>query len=576
MPTSSISGSARGTVSDVIRHWAHAAPDASAIAARNRRDMSHRELMALIDRMARQLAEAGFGPTSRLAVMHRGGAEMLTTVLGIANCAIAVPVNAELAASEFAGYVEAGQIDAVVTDFQLDTPVRGIAQAHGLPVIEVRGGHNGDTAGHVALDLPPAGDGPPARSPSPDDVAFIFGTSGTTRASKLVPLRHRHMVSRSESTAVLHELTASDRCWNQNRLFLCSGISNACTALYAGGCVAHPDETHRFDLQAFLESLRTFRPHGTSPATTSTSAFTMRSRPTPRRSPVMRLRFIRATSGHLDPAITAGLEEIFSVPVIEAYSSTESGRICGNPLPPRRRKFGTVGLPTLHSEVAVVDDDGDPLATGERGEVVVRGANVFDGYADNPAANATAFLGEWYRTGDVGFFDDEGYLTLVGRIKEMINRGGQKIAPIEIDDALLAHPAIADAAACGLPHPTLGEIVGAAVVLKAHAQTNEGEILAFLRDRLAPFKWPRRLAFVERIPRGPSGKALRYEVARLLATLHSSVPDARERPARRGSDPDGNRAGRAVGAAIAGGPTSGSTTTFSWWAGIRWTRRGSS
>jgi acyl-CoA synthetase (AMP-forming)/AMP-acid ligase II/acyl carrier protein len=509
---------------EVIRHWALATPKASAIAAKNKRDMSYRDLAALTDGMARQLEDAGLGPGSRLAVVHRGGAEMLTTVLGIVNCAIAVPVSNEITASEFASYLEACRIDAVIADARLDTPVREIARARGLLVIDVRGGQDADAAGHVALDLPPAPHRTLTLVPGPDDVAFVFGTSGTTRASKLVPLRHRHMVSRSQSTALLHELTATDRCFNQNRLFLCSGISNACTALYAGGCVAHPDEKGRFDLRAFIDGLRALRPTwyvasynfniGIHDALkTDASAVAGHS-----------LRLIRATSGHLDPTIVAGLEQIFSVPVIEAYSSTESGRICGNPLPPRRRKHGTVGLPTLHSEVAIVDDKGHPLATGERGEVVVRGANVFDGYHDNPAANAAAFFGERYRTGDLGFFDEDGYLTLVGRIKEMINRGGQKISPVEIDDALLAHPAVADAAAFGVPHPTLGEVVGAAVVLKVNARLTEQDISAFLRERLEPIKWPRTLAFVQRIPRGPSGKVRRYQVAQLFETLRPTSP----------------------------------------------------
>jgi acyl-CoA synthetase (AMP-forming)/AMP-acid ligase II len=446
-------------IGDVIRQWACARPEAPAIAAKNKRDMSYRDLAALADRMARQLDDAGFGRGSRLAVVHRGGAEMMTTVLGVVSCAIAVPVSDEITASEFASYLEACRLDGVIADARLDTPVRELARARGLPVIDVRGGQEADPAGHVALDLPSVRDRPPTVGPGADDLAFVFGTSGTTRASKLVPLRHRHMVARSQSTALLHELTTDDRCFNQNRLFLCSGISNACTALYAGGCVAHPDEKGRFDLRTFIEGLRTLRPswyvasynfnigvHDALKADASAVAGHS-------------LRFIRATSGHLDPAIVAGLEAIFAVPVIEAYSSTESGRICGNPLPPRRRKPGTVGLATLHSDVAIVDDKGDRLDDGERGEVVVRGANVFDGYEDNLPANAGAFFGEWYRTGDLGVFDDEGFLTLVGRIKEMINRGGQKISPVEIDEALLAHPDVADAAAFGIPHPTLGEVV---------------------------------------------------------------------------------------------------------------------
>ena len=356
----------------------------------------------------------------------------------------------------------------------------------------------------------------------PEDIAFIFGTSGTTRAARLVPLRHRHMVSRSESTAALHELTAGDRCFNQNRLFLCSGISNACTALYAGGCVIHPHDDERFDLDAFVGGLLTLRPtwYVASYNFNVDLYHLLKADPSPVAGHC--LRFVRVTSGRLAPSISAGLEKMFGVPVIEAYSSTESGRICGNPLPPKRRKHGTVGPPTFGSEVSIVDDDGRPVASGERGEVVVRGAGVFDGYDHDPAANDAAFFGEWYRTGDIGFFDEDGYLALVGRTREMINRGGQKIAPVEVDEALLAHPEISEAAAFAVAHPVLGEVVGAAIVTKSGSRLTEQAIIDHLRGRLEPFKWPRAFVFVEQIPRGPSGKIRRQEVVALFDTLHSA------------------------------------------------------
>ncbi len=510
------------SIGDMIRGWALAAPDAGAIAAPNKRDLSYRELAVLTDRIARQLRDQGYGPESRLALVHRGGAETITTLLGIVNRAIAVPLSDAIPVAGLADFLAACRIDGVLIDARLDTPVRAVARATGLRVIDVQSGQYGDPAGLVALDLPPPSDAAADGLTRPDDVAFIFGTSGTTRAARLVPLRHRHMISRSESTATLHELAASDRCFNQNRLFLCSGISNACATLYAGGCVAHPDEHGRFDLDTFVDGLRTLRP--TWYVASYNFNIALHNSLRADASPVAGhgLRFIRATSGRLAPDITAGLEAIFGVPLIEAYSSTESGRICGNPLPPRRRKHGTVGPPTLHSEVSIVDDEGALAATGERGEVIVRGANVFDGYDRNPAANEAAFFGEWYRTGDVGFFDEDGYLTLVGRSKEMINRGGQKIAPVEIDEALLAHPEIADAATFAVPHPTLGEVVGAAIVVTPDSGLTEADVADHLRGRLEPYKWPRAFVFVEQIPRGPSGKIRRQQVVELFETSHAA------------------------------------------------------
>ena len=248
------------TIGEVVDYWSRATPSAPAIAARNRKDMSYGELAHLTDRIAAQLQHAGFGPDSRLAVVHRGGAEALTTVLGVVKRSIAVPISNEYSAPEFGSHFDASGVEAVIVDTRFDAPVREVARARGIRVIDV--GHRGDAdaAGHVTLDLPSPRDHALATSARAQDIAFVFGTSGTTRASKLVPLRHRHMVSRSESTALLHELTKGDRCFNQNRLFLCSGISNSCTALFAGGCVVHPDERGPFDLPAFIDGLTTLRP----------------------------------------------------------------------------------------------------------------------------------------------------------------------------------------------------------------------------------------------------------------------------------------------------------------------------
>jgi acyl-CoA synthetase (AMP-forming)/AMP-acid ligase II/acyl carrier protein len=515
------------TIGEAVDYWGRAEPAAPAIAARNRKDMSYGELALLTDSIAAKLQHAGFGPDSRLAVVHRGGAEALTTVLGVVKRSIAIPISNEYSAHEFGRHFDACGAEAVIVDSRLDVPVREVARARGMRVIDVGHGRDADAAGHVTLDLPSPQDHALAAPACADDIAFVFGTSGTTRASKLVPLRHRHMVSRSGSTALLHELTKNDRCFNQNRLFLCSGISNSCTALFAGGCVVHPDDRGPFDLRAFIDDLTTLRPTWYVASYNFNIGVYQALKRDAAAVAGHALRFIRATSGPLNPEIVTGLEGIFAVPVIEAYSSTESGRICGNPLPPRRRKLGSVGRPIGPSEVSLVDDHGNPVKQGEQGEVVVRGGNVFDGYERNPTANEEAFFGDWYRTGDLGVFDEDGYLRLVGRIKEMINRGGQKISPADVDAALVAHPEIADAAAFAVPHPMLGEVVAAAVVLVGNSQLSDRDITAFLRHRIEPVKLPRTFVFVEQIPRGPSGKARRSELVKLFETFGPISPSAR-------------------------------------------------
>jgi acyl-CoA synthetase (AMP-forming)/AMP-acid ligase II len=212
------------------------------------------------------------------------------------------------------------------------------------------------------------------------------------------------------------------------------------------------------------------------------------------------------------------MERVFGVPVLEAYGMTEaSHQMASNPLPPSDRKPGSVGQGT-GLKISIMDDTGKHLATGERGEVVIKGPNVVSGYENNPEANAKSYTDGWFRTGDQGVLDAEGYLTLTGRIKELINRGGEKIGPREIDEVLLSHPAIAEAVAFGVPHPTWGEEVACAVVLKEAegASADEAAILAFCKDRLADFKRPKKVYITTAIPRTATGKIQRGAVAKAL------------------------------------------------------------
>jgi acyl-CoA synthetase (AMP-forming)/AMP-acid ligase II len=227
-----------------------------------------------------------------------------------------------------------------------------------------------------------------------------------------------------------------------------------------------------------------------------------------------KLRFIRSSSSALSPEVMRRLESSFGAPVLEAYGMTEaSHQMASNPLPPAERKPGTVGRET-GIRVGVMDEHGRLLAAAEQGEVVIQGPSVIDAYANNPEANARSFTDGWFRTGDQGVLDADGYLSLIGRLKEMINRGGEKIAPREIDDVLLQHPSVGEAVAFGLPHERWGEEVAAAVVLKGEA--SEKDLLAFARERLADYKVPRKLFIVERIPRTATGKIQRRAVADAL------------------------------------------------------------
>ena len=226
-----------------------------------------------------------------------------------------------------------------------------------------------------------------------------------------------------------------------------------------------------------------------------------------------RLRFVRSSSSSLPPQVMAELEEVFGAPVVEAYAMTEAAhQMTCNPLPPGERKPGTVGV-AAGPEVLIMDAAGALLPAGSVGEVVIRGTNVTDGYENNPEANATAFSDGWFRTGDQGVMDGEGYLTITGRLKEIINRGGEKISPREVDDVLMDHPAVQQVVTFAVPHPKLGEEVAAAVVLREGMDATPQDVRDFAMTRLAAFKCPKTVVILDEIPKGPTGKLQRIGLA---------------------------------------------------------------
>jgi acyl-CoA synthetase (AMP-forming)/AMP-acid ligase II len=339
-------------------------------------------------------------------------------------------------------------------------------------------------------------------------TAMVLHTSGTTSRPKRVPLRHRNLLTSAENTVRSYELTPDDISLCIMPLFHVHGLVASTLAAFAsGGTVVVP---RRYSPLGFRPLMEAMRPTWFSASPTPHQLIL--SRIQDRRPPgCERLRFIRSCSAALAPAQMKQMEDLFGVPVVEAYGMTEaSHQMASNPLPPDRRIPGSVGRGT-GVEIAILDSAGNELPAGTNGEVAVRGPNVIDAYESNPEANATSFTRGWFRTGDLGVLDTDGYLRLLSRIKELINRGGEKIAPREIDEVLEAHPAVKEAVSFGVPNPTWGEEVAAAVVL--NRPVSEKELLAFARSRLADFKVPRHLHIVDSIPKTPTGKIQRRFVA---------------------------------------------------------------
>ena len=464
-----------------LRALAAGASDRAALLAPGREPLSFAALEALLVEATGALAAFGVRAGDRVALVTSNGPEAATAFLSIACVATCAPLNPAYRASELDWYLGDLRARAVVVAAALDSPVREVAARRGIPVIELAG--DGRAAGAFRLRGVP--DPVRAAAPHGDDVALVLHTSGTTGRPKLVPLSHRNLVASARRIARHLRLGPDDRCLNVMPLFHIHGLVGALlSSLSAGASVAC---TAGLDAPAFFDHLRTLGASWYTAVPTMHQAVLARARIEPNAAAGVALRLVRSASAPLAPPVLAELERLFSAPVLEAYGMTEgSHQICANPLPPAARKPGSVGLPA-GPEVSVRGPDGSALPALARGEVCMRGDSVTVGYADNPEANEAAFRGGWFHTGDEGYFDADGYLFLTGRIKEMINRGGEKIAPPEVDAVLLSHPSVAEAATFPVPDERLGEEVAAAVVLRAGAVASAGELRAFSAERLADF-----------------------------------------------------------------------------------------
>ncbi len=494
---------------------------ARAIGAPGQPWLTGEALRDLVTEVRQVLAGCGIGPGDRVAIVLPNGPAMASAFLAIAASCCAAPLNPAYKADEVEFYLSDLQPAAIVLDPAEAGPARDVADRLGVPVLWLHIG--GGAAGSFRLDasgLPSA----PAAAPAgtrPGDPALVLHTSGTTARPKIVPLTNANLAASARHIATSLDLAPSDICLNIMPLFHIHGLIAAVSAsLYAGAGVCC---TPGFNAFKFGEWLTAVQPSWYTAVPTMHQAILMRMRAHADAAKAARLRFIRSSSASLPPQVMAELEDVFGAPVIEAYGMTEAAhQMASNPLPPRARKPGAVGV-AAGPQVAIMDDDGALLPQGGIGEVVIRGPNVTPGYDNNQAANAKAFTDGWFRTGDQGRLDTEGYLFLTGRLKEQINRGGEKISPLEVDVVLLDHPAVAQACTFGIPHAKLGEEVGAIVVPRPGASVTEAEVRSFASERLAAFKVPRTVLILDDIPKGATGKVQRIGLAAKLGLAGETV-----------------------------------------------------
>ncbi len=468
--------------------------------------VSYGSLREQVMGLAEALAGAGIGRGDRVAMVLPNGAPAIVSFLAASIAGTAAPLNPGYREEEFRFYLDdtAARI--------LLVPPGGAEEArraagNKVPVLEVETDEGGRVraAGAGARKTP--------ANPGPEDIALVLHTSGSTGRPKRVPLKHSNLAVSVQNIVKTYTLQPEDVSLAVMPLFHVHGlVASTLATLLSGGTVLAPS---KFNPLSFWRTVRDHRATWYSAVPTMHQLLLVRAgKGGERPAGAEFLRFIRSCSAPLSPEMMQKMESAFGAPVLEAYGMTEaSHQMASNPLPPAERKPGTVG-PGTGVRIGIMDSKGNHLKTGTQGEVVIQGPNVIRGYENNPEANATSFVEGWFRTGDEGILDDDGYLRLVGRIKELINRGGEKISPREIDEVLLSHPAVAEAVCFGVPHPTWGEEVAAAVVLREAA--SEADLLAYCRDRLADFKCPKKVHLVETIPRTATGKIQRRVVAEKL------------------------------------------------------------
>jgi acyl-CoA synthetase (AMP-forming)/AMP-acid ligase II len=488
---------------------------AAALGSPGGRTLTFGGLRSLIARTVETLAARGIGPNDRVAIVLDNGPEMAVAFLSVASGATAAPLNPRYRAEEFEFFLTDLKAKLLVVAQGKSSPAIDVAAKLGIPVSQLvaqpeRG------AGSFVLEFagPPTERGGKPRAATPDDLALVLHTSGTTARPKIVPLLQRNLVASAQNIRATLGFSADDRGLCIMPLFHIHGLMAGLLApLAAGGEVFCPPG---FDALKFFSWMAEARPTWYTGVPTMHQAILTRAGHNAETVKANRLRFVRSSSSALPTKVIAELESVFGAPVIESYGMTEAThQMSSNPLPPEPRKPGTVG-PGAGPEVRVVDDLGNPVSPGTPGEIVIRGESVMGGYENNPTANAEAFIQGWFRTGDQGVMDADGYVTITGRLKEIIIRGGEKISPREVDEIIMAHPAVHQCVTFALPHEMLGEEVAAAVVLRHGAEASDKELRQFAAVRLAAFKVPRKILILQEIPVGATGKLQRIGLAKKL------------------------------------------------------------
>ncbi|MEE2774787.1 MAG: acyl--CoA ligase [Pseudomonadota bacterium] len=474
--------------------------------------VTYAKLKDTVKTIGQQLASLGVKPNYPVAIVLANGPAAAVAFVSVSSYATAAPLNPNYTKSEFLFYLRDLEAKLLILDADVQSLARTAAEELSIPVVEL-------VVEEKLADMYLTKDGrrllgKGASENLRSDVALILHTSGTTSRPKIVTLTVNNIVVSAQNICQTLALSSRDIYLNIMPLFHIHGlIAGVLATLHSGGTIFC---SRGFDALNFFNLLKSVQPTWFSAVPTMHQAILSRA---PRNQGIVdesQLRFIRSSSASLPVVVLEKLEKVFRCPVIEAYGMTEAAhQMSSNQLPPLKRKPGTVGIQT-GTTIKIMSNSGSMLPKNTVGEIVIKGANVTEGYRNNLKANEESFKGSWFRTGDQGSIDEEGFLTIKGRIKEIINRGGEKVSPLEVDEALLDHANIDQAVTFAIPHDKLGEEVAAAVVLNKPAQINDMEIRTFLAAKLSPYKIPRQIVFLDEIPKGSTGKVQRIGLAQRL------------------------------------------------------------
>ena len=478
-----------------------------ALTSENSPPLLYKDLKSFVNKIASQLAGNGISNKDRAAIVLPNGPFMASSFLTLSSYMSAAPLNPSYKTDEYEFYLKDLNPKIVIVEPNSSNEVVGVAKNLNIPVCEIKIKKDDPSGLFNLFNIESK-----YQLPEENDEGLVLHTSGTTSRPKIVPLTNKNIYSSAENISKSLNLSEVDHCLNIMPLFHIHGLIAILAASIRSG--ASVCASNGFNALKFLELAKTEKITWYSGVPTMHQAILLRAEKNLELAKNLNLRLIRSSSASLPPAVFEKLNNVFGCSVIEAYGMTEAThQMTSNPLPPKKQKPGFVGIPA-GPEVCIMDEKDKILDQGEIGEICIKGDNVTLGYDNNPEANKSSFTNGWFRTGDQGYFDQNGYLKISGRLKEIINKGGEKISPLEVDNVLMDHPLIEQAVCFGYEDKMLGEDIAAAIIVKEGKNCSETDVKTYAQEKLAKFKIPKKIFFVNEIPKGATGKLQRNVLAK--------------------------------------------------------------